>query len=373
MRKTRTLGAFIFIFTLFFSASICFAQDFHAEYLLLDRNNVTYNLNIVIPNSLQEYYAEKNHRVFSPSEFSSFVTPYVFEPIAERLWEIYSNNEDFANGVLAIVHQIDYEETSPVKYPIETLVDGRGDCDLFSLIAASIAKAGGLDVVLLYYEQQAHMNIGIHLSTRPHDARDDPCYVTFEDKRYYMAECTGENWMEGWRVGECPPDLNNVNVEVISLEEVELVAPGQVSASFNELEASSILLDLSPTISLQDTNLLINGVLSPHLEWQQIIIYSSSNNSPWTEIAIIQTDSDGIFQYLWETEFSGSISVQASWAGNSQFSGTVSSTKTAFIIPSVVIQLILLCTIIGIAGCILLVIVKRTQIQEIQPEYWDYE
>lgn len=373
MRKIRILGAFIFIFTLFFSVGICFAQDFHVDYFLLDHNNVTNNLNIVIPNSLQEYYAEKNHRVISPSEFSSFVTPYIFEPVAGRLWEIYNDNEDFANGVLTIVHQIEYEETSPVKYPIETLVDGKGDCDLFSFIAASVAKAGGLDVVLLYYEQQAHMNIGIHLSTRPHDVRDDPCYVMFEDKRYYMAECTGENWMEGWRVGECPPDLKDVNVEVISLKEVELIAPGQVSASFNTLEESSISLDLTPAVSLQNTNLLINGVLAPQIEGQDIIIYSSSNNSPWNEIVTIQTDSGGSFQYLWETGFSGSISVRASWVGNNEFSGTVSSTKTAIVIPSIVVQLIILCVIIGIAGCILIVITRRTKIQEIQHEYWDYE
>ena len=120
-------------------------------------------------------------------------------------------------------------------------------------------------------------------------------------------------------------------------------------------------------------NLIINGILSPKIEGQHIVIFSSSNNSPWTEIVTVQTDSDGSFQYLWETGYSGSISVRASWSGNNEFSGTISATKTAIVIPSVVVQLVILFTIIGIAGCILIAITRRTKIEEIQPEYWDYE
>jgi hypothetical protein len=371
MRKTRTLFAFVFILMVFSLFDICYAEDFEVEFLLLgNNNNVTYDLNIIFPEGLFEYYADKSHRVTETSEFSSFVTPYIFESVASKLWEVYNSEEDFANGVLTIVHQIEYEETSPVKYPIETMIDGKGDCDLFSLIAASVAKAGGLDVVLLYYEQQAHMNIGIYLSGIPQDARDDTSYVTYDDKQYYMAECTGENWMEGWRVGECPPDLKEVSVEVISLKGVEQIAPGQASASFSSLESSVLSLDITPGFSLQNTNLDVRGNLSPSIENQNVTIYASINNSPWIEISTINTESNGTFQYLWKNEFSGSISVRASWPGNNEFAGAVSPTKNAIILPSIVVQLLLLCSTIGIAGVILIVIMKRTKTEEIQPEYW---
>jgi len=371
MRKTRALFAIVFILMVFSLFGVCYAQDFQVEFLLLGNdNNVTYDLEIVFPESLYEHYADESHNVATVSEFSNFVTPHIFESVANKFWEIYDNDEEFVNGVLTIVHQIEYEETSPVKYPVETIIDGKGDCDLFSLIAASIAKAGGIDVVLLYYEEQTHMNIGVYLSGTPQDARDDTHYVTYDEKQYYMAECTGENWMEGWRVGECPPDLKNVSVEVISLEGVEQVAPGQASASFTSLESSVLSLELTPKFSLQNTNLNVRGQLSPAIKNQNVTIYASVNNSPWIEIDTIITDLNGHFNYLWKNEFSGSVSVRASWSGNNQFAGAVSPNKNTIIIPSVIIQSAVLFSIVGVAGVILLIIMKRTENDENQSNYW---
>jgi hypothetical protein len=82
------------------------------------------------------------------------------KPVADSLSELYTDDEDFANGALMIVHQIPYEETTPAKYPLETMADDKGDCDLFACIAASIMKAGGLNVVLLHYKEEEHMNLG---------------------------------------------------------------------------------------------------------------------------------------------------------------------------------------------------------------------
>lgn len=370
MSKTRVLLGIIFTLMVFSLFEVCWAQDFQVEFLLLGNNSSTYDLEVIFPESLYEYYADKSHRVITVDEFSNFVTPYVFESVADKLWEIYDNDEEFANGILMIVHQIEYEETSPVKYPVETLIDGKGDCDLFSLIGASVAKAGGLDVVLLYYEEQAHMNIGVYLSETPTNARDNTCYVTYNDKQYYMAECTGENWMEGWRVGECPPDLENVGVEVISLEGIEQISPGQASASFNSLESSVLSLELTPEFSLQNTNLNVRGQLSPAIGNQNVTIYASVNNSPWIEIGIGITDSNGHYYYLWENEFSGNIAVRASWSGSNQFAGTVSPNRNAIVIPSIVIQSVVLFSIAGFAGVVLLIIMKRTKNVEDQLNYW---
>src|SRR4030065_123015 len=97
-----------------------------------------------------------------------------------------------------LVHQITYEETLPGKYPVETLVEGKGDCDLFALIAASILKAGGINTVLLYYEDELHMQIGVELGSVPKDARSNVYFVNHQDAKYYIGECTGTNWRNGW-------------------------------------------------------------------------------------------------------------------------------------------------------------------------------
>ena len=127
MSKTRVLLGIIFTLMVFSLFEVCWAQDFQVEFLLLGNNSSTYDLEVIFPESFYEYYADKSHRVITIDEFSNFVTPYVFDSVADKLWEIYDNDEEFVNGILMIVHQIEYEETSPVKYPVETLIDGKGD------------------------------------------------------------------------------------------------------------------------------------------------------------------------------------------------------------------------------------------------------
>ena len=371
MKKSRILCIVVLTLMVFSLIDFAHADDYQIEFLLIGPDqDVTYDLEIIFPENLYEYYADKSHRVISVDEFSGFVTPYIFESVANKLWEVNNNEEDFANSALMIVHQIDYEETTPIKYPAETMIEGKGDCDLFSIIAASIIKAGGLDVVLLYYEEQTHMNIGVALSSTPQDARDSAYHVNYDNNRYYIAECTGENWIEGWRVGECPPELKDVSAEVISLENIEQVAPGQASASFTSLESSVIVLDVTPVISLQNTDLNLRGQLSPSIENQNVTFYASVNNSPWKAIGSTNTKSNGYFQYLLKNEFSGMISIRASWVGDNQYAGAVSSTKNVTIIPLIVLELSILVSLLGVAGIILIFITKRSQIEQKQVEYW---
>jgi len=135
------------------------AQDYQISFLLPEYPDspVNYELNVTIPISLYQHYSMQSHFVFQPEDFSKFVTPYTLKPIADKMWQIYNNTEDFANGVLALVHQIPYEETVTGKYPVETLVEDTGDCDLFVYIAASILQAGGVPVVILYYQEHCHI------------------------------------------------------------------------------------------------------------------------------------------------------------------------------------------------------------------------
>jgi hypothetical protein len=345
------------------------AQDYTVSYQLLNHpnGNVTYQLNIAIPETLHEYYTEENHLSASSSDFPKFVTPYALKPIADKLWEIYDNEEDFANGALMIVHQITYAVTMPAKYPIETITDSQGDCDLFSYIAASIMKAGGLDVVLLYYEKQTHMNIGVHLSNAPKDTRENVYYVTHDGTRYYVAECTGGNWEDGWRVGECPIALKQVSAEVITLENAEEMAPGQVSASFTALEPSTLSLDVSPSISIQNGAITIYGQLAPTMLNENVTLYASINSSPWTVIGTTVTQSDGRFEYIWTAETAGSYAIRVAWPGNELHTGAISSTKSATVIPLFLTALIGVAVIAAVIGAVAVLMAKHTQQQSLEP------
>jgi hypothetical protein len=348
---------------LFSTVSLATAQNPTITYQLLDQpdGKVTYELNVMIPEYLHDYYVEKSHSLTSTNSFSTFITPYALQPIADRLWEIYGNEEDFANGVLMIVHQITYVETTPTKYPVETMVDAQGDCDLFSFIAASIMKAGGLDVVLMYYEEQTHMNIGVHLSSPPQDARDNVCYVTNDGTRYYVAECTGGKWEEGWRVGECPTDLNQVSAEVLTLENMEQVAPGQVSASFTAMNPSVLSLEVAPSISIQNSAITLHGQLNPEMPNENVTLYARVNSSPWTIIGTAITQSNGSFEYLWTAETAGLHTIRAAWSGNDQCTGAISLTRSATIIPLFLTALIGIAIVAAVIGAVAVLMARHTQ------------
>ena len=370
--KSRTTKTAILLATtliIFSAISLGMAQDHTLSYHILNHleGNVNYQLNVMVPEYLHEYYEEQSHRLTSSSEFPKFVTPYTLQPIADRLWEIYYDEEDFINGVLMIVHQITYVETGPGKYPVETMVDSKGDCDLFSFIAASVITAGGLDVVLLYYEEQGHMNIGVYLSSAPEEARDTVFYVTHEGRRYYVAECTGGNWEDGWRVGECPPDLKQVSAEVVTLENAEEVAPGQVSASFTSMEPSGLSLEVSPIISLQNSAINIAGQLAPEMANENVTLYAKINSSPWTVIGTVVTQSNGSFEYVWIAEIAGSHTLRAGWSGNELYTGAMSSAKSATVLPLFLTVLIGIAVIAAVIGAVTVLMAKHGEQQSLEP------
>jgi hypothetical protein len=374
-KLTTTIILLATTLILFSTLSFSRAQDYTLSYQLLNQpeGNITYELNVAIPDYLHEYYEEKSHRLTSSNGFSIFVTPYALQPLADRLWEIYHDEEDYANGVLMITHQITYVETTPAKYPVETMVDAQGDCDLFSFIAASIMKAGGLDVVLLYYEEQNHMNIGVHLSSSPEDARDSVYYFTQNSERYYVAECTGGNWKAGWRVGECPTDLKQVSAEIVTLDNAEHVAPGQVSASFKAMEPSALSLEVSPIISIQNSAIVVGGQLSPEIVNENVTLYAQINSSPWTVIGTALTQSDGRFEYVWMPEVAGAHAIRAGWSGNDMYTGAMSSTKSATVIPLLLTALIGVAVIAVVVGTVAVFIARRTQHQSLEspePQPW---
>jgi hypothetical protein len=365
-KKTILLATTLILLS---TTSLTKAQDYTVSYQLLNHpnGNITYELNVAIPETLHQYYTEKTHISATSNDFAKFVTPYALQPIADRLWEIYDNEEDFTNGALIITHQITYVETLPAKYPAETMIDGQGDCDLFSYIAASIVKAGGLDVVLLYYEEQTHMNIGVHLSSPPKDARDSVYYITNEGIKYYVAESTGGNWRDGWRVGECPTELKRVSTEIITLENAEQMAPGQVSASFTAMEPSVLSLEVSSSISIQNSAITIRGQLAPEMPNENVTLYASINSSPWSVIGTALTQPNGHFEYVWIAETTGLHAICGSWSGNEQYTGAVSLTKSATILPLFLTALIGVAVTAAVIGVVAVLMAKHMQQEAIEP------
>jgi len=315
--------------------SSCLADTHKYTYELVGTRNAstTYRLTVSVTDTLYEYYRSQDHNLYS-YDFSTFVTPDALKPVADDLWSIYSNEEDFANGVLMIVHQIPYVESDPQKYPVETIVENEGDCDLYSIIAASIMKAGGLDVVLLLLEYHDHMMVGVHLPESPKYAQTQAYFYEYEEKKYYVAETTGGNWKTGWRVGECHESLQNAPAKIIPLENYERSAPGQVSSSYIIPSSSSIYMSLSTNFAVFQNNVEIRGTLSPSMAGETVTLYVNSLGSPLTMLATVVTDSNGQYCYTWYSPPGGIHSVRAHWSGDNEYSGADSSIFRLVVVPT---------------------------------------
>jgi hypothetical protein len=370
MKKSRTLLLIAALLLISYLLPQGFSQHYSQTYQLLNEPNGSthYSLSVTVQQSLYDYYVEKTHRLNSNTDFAKFVTPYALQPIANSLATIYADDEDFTNGVLMIVHQIPYEVTGPTKYPVETIVENKGDCDLFSYIAASIMKAQGMDVVLLYYEAEAHMNIGVSLSHVPNDAREQAYYVTYNSIHYYVAEATGGNWQDGWRVGECPTELKNAQVQVITLENSESWAPGQVSASYTTLASSTLSLTLSTNYLIQGGTVTLSGQLTPSLQNTTITIYIKVNTSPWVALDTVTTNNNGFFSYIWNADASGLCYIRASWSGNDTYAGADSTIQMITILSMFFILLLTMTAILVGVGIAIFVASRQNQPQIPEPQ-----
>ena len=68
--------------------------------------------------------------------------------------------ELMAGAVQSLTYVTDGTLTAP-KFPIETYVDGRGDCDDKSLLLAGLMAREGYSVALFYFKPENHMAVGV--------------------------------------------------------------------------------------------------------------------------------------------------------------------------------------------------------------------
>jgi hypothetical protein len=349
------------------SLSLCvfprvLAADYEYSYWVLDHPDGSdrFELNVSVSSSLYEYYVGKDHTLRSRLDLGKFVTPYALEPIADSLSTLYEDDEDFANGVLMIVHQIPYEASAPQKYPVETIAANEGDCDLFSFIAASVMVAGGLDVVLLFYDSEDHMNIGVNLSHAPEDARTAVSYFTYDGKRYYMAETTGGAWETGWRVGECPESFEGVSAQILTLEDAEQVSPGQVSASFGSLTgSSSVTLSVSSSFLIEGSSVVLSGIVAPASVDGIVTIYTRSEDSTWVILEAMACGLNGRYSHEWKPDSAKVYYVRASWSGDSTHAGADSNVSSVRVVSSSLVMLAVMFIVLAAVAVVVYAVSRR--------------
>jgi predicted transglutaminase-like cysteine proteinase len=125
------------------------------------------------------------------------------------------------NFILRFVQEIiSYKSDSSTKneeeywrYPVETLVDGKGDCEDSAVLFASITKVLGFDTALLLYildedesKQIGHLAAGISISEDV-----DGKFVVSNNKKYYYCE-TAYDSKKGeslFKIGDVPSEVKD--------------------------------------------------------------------------------------------------------------------------------------------------------------------
>lgn len=170
-----------------------------------------YALSLVIRRSVYESFRIKE-RNFEISRWAEvFVAGGITGEIRELAYQLFKIGMPFGtyqevDFVLSFIQQaIQYqsEEAEYPKYPIETLADGRGDCEDFSILGAAILKCMGYEVGLMILPNHAALGVA--------GATGLPgTYMEKNGLRYYYCEMTGE----GWRIGQIPEKYESKTVEV---------------------------------------------------------------------------------------------------------------------------------------------------------------
>jgi len=133
-----------------------------------------------------------------------------------ELWKL--DNSSTANLILAIVAAIPYKLDSEdtdfpefYRYATETLVDGAGDCEDTTILAAALFRSLGYRVMLI--NPPGHIALGIAGSFRGEG-------VNYKGVNYYFAETTAT----GWKIGELPEGTNLKESRIIEIG-TNLVSP----------------------------------------------------------------------------------------------------------------------------------------------------
>ena len=318
--------------------SLVVNANYESVYIIFQAGKLFHKLYVSITPSLYDYYRSKSHGLYDVKSYNKFITPEAVEPIAKELRKVFPDDEQFANAVLSLVHKMKYVRSGP-KYPVETLVENAGDCSALSFLAASIMIAGGLDVVLLRYNEANinHLNVGVFLLRAPiyHTWWISPKGYEYEGKKYWMAECT-PSWIN-WRVGDEPESLEGTNARVITINSWG-ESPSFISARLNfPLKPSMISVDVPPqTLVVNNSvyNVQISGAIIPETTSAKVVAYVNRDGFSWEFFTAACVDEFGRYTLICNLTSPGTYYIRVSWNGSQGYSGADSSVLVLFVGPS---------------------------------------
>lgn len=170
-----------------------------------------HTLCLVIRRSVYESFRSRERIIDNSRWAETYVAGGITGEIREVAHQLYKIGMPYGtyqevDFILSFVQQaIQYqaEEAEYPRFPLETLVDGMGDCEDFSILGAAILKCMGYEVGLVILP--GHAALGVAGATGLPGT-----YVEKNGLRYYYCEMTAD----GWKIGEMPKEHEGKRVEI---------------------------------------------------------------------------------------------------------------------------------------------------------------
>lgn len=186
------------------------------------------SITLNISTDLYDYYRnDREHLAYVyqfndgevPPNYYSFMLSEHDRPLMHALAQEFSRyaltEKDQIELALSFVQSLPYafdsdskDEDEYVRYPVETLVDGCGDCEDKVALLVALLYEMDKDFVLLVMPE--HMALGVHC-----DEIEGHLYLLYQGKKYYFMETT----MPNWSIGQIPEDYFGAEAEVVPVDD----------------------------------------------------------------------------------------------------------------------------------------------------------
>ena len=230
MKRAILFFVFSFVWLAVFPHSVTEEDgNYHITHSWKYKND-SWSCNLYISKELYEHYRfqcinkSDNFAGFTLSDYDRECLRNLVKNFREAGQKSGYSDYDNVYNVVAFVQSLEYVtdlksmgEKEYVRYPVETLVDGLGDCEDTSILMAAILKEMGYGVVLLSLPN--HLALGVK-----GDNTIEGEYYLFDNERYYYLETTDK----GWKLGEVPKRYRNASAKVLPL----VYAPKVVLSSY---------------------------------------------------------------------------------------------------------------------------------------------
>jgi len=196
--------------------------------------DVQWSFSVGVPENVYDFYRERTHindnfMHYVLSEYDRDYIREIVKSFREGGKEWGFSDLDNVFNVVSFVQSMKYvsDETSRgeeeyVRYPIETLVDGMGDCEDVVILAAAILHEMGYSVLLVMLPE--------HLALAVKYNKDfSGTYYEYEGSKYYYLEMTGK----GWDLGQIPKQYKSEKATLIPLVNRPVVRLGRCGYSYD--------------------------------------------------------------------------------------------------------------------------------------------